>query len=281
MLIGIVLTALAGNALAQPLLAPSTDAALELPSRFESMAEYKAWLQKTGRLSEFEQALTFANGMQEKSANGRPNTRAFWWETMLLQPVQDILPTGRRRPDLTIRYRSYIMNEIERTAIREFQILADNRYAASGKLYLRFDAWYNTQVVPAVNALGTQMTHEENVFLSNTKLPLGVYLAETVRLSNKYGLVSPTFSRAAQDAALTPAKPVNIPRPTEPRSVARANVATAATLSRQEEQRKEQVVTQTQIATRSSILTVVLVIIGAIGILLIIGYIQRIARRQM
>lgn len=49
----------------------------------------------------------------------------------------------------------------------------------------------------------------------------------------------------------------------------------------QQERRKEQVVTQAQTKTRSSILNVVLVMAGVIALLLVIGYVQRMARRQM
>lgn len=59
------------------------------------------------------------------------------------------------------------------------------------------------------------------------------------------------------------------------------NKAVQQNAVQQDQRRKQQAVTQAQVATRSSLLKAVLVIAGVIGVLLVIGYMQRIARRQM
>lgn len=154
-----------------------------------SLGKYVNYLNSVGRLDEFARVLTFGEKDPEKTTDGTINTRSFWWETMLLQPAENIIPNAKKsgRPDLTIKYRDFVRSQTNNIA--EYSNLDDNSFYASNNLYKKFDAWYKNDVVSTIQALESELTPEERGYLDlgkNKKVTLGEYLAEVVRLSRKY-----------------------------------------------------------------------------------------------
>ncbi len=166
--------------------------AQEKPKQFYSVNEMRNWFsQDKQKLAAFERVLHYADGQEEKGANGQPNVRAFWWETMQLEKVSTILPNKARSQNrnLTHKYVNYHIRESgSRDSIIELRGLDDNQFMTTGAKLRDFDTWYKNSLFPATQQLEQKITQEEKEGLADTTQTLGEYLTQVVYLGEKYGV---------------------------------------------------------------------------------------------
>lgn len=171
---------------------PFFSAEPEKPKQFYSINEMRNWFsQDKQKLAAFERVLHYADGQEEKGANGQPNVRAFWWETMQLEKVSTILPNKARSQNrnLTHKYVNYHIRESgARDSIIELQGLDDNQFMTTGAKLRDFDTWYKNSLLPATQQLEQKITQEEKEGLADTTQTLGEYLTQVVYLGEKYGV---------------------------------------------------------------------------------------------
>jgi hypothetical protein len=180
-------------------------AAQEKPAQFYSVNEMRNWFsQDKQKLAAFERVLHYADGQEEKGANGQPNVRAFWWETMQLQKVGTMLPNkaSSKNRNLTREYINYHIHESgSRDTIIELRGLDDNQFMTTGAKLRDFDVWCKNSLFPATQQLEQKITQEEKEILADTTQTLGEYLTHVVYLGEKYGVQIkgiPTLTEAQQ-----------------------------------------------------------------------------------
>lgn len=175
----------------------SLHVSVERPENFPTLVSLESYLSKTKELPAFRQVLSYARGQEEKPAGG-VNTRAFWWETMLMQPADEMIPNkaSSLRRNLTYAYRSYHTNESAglRDTIVELPNLDDNQFTASGQKFKAFDTWYKLNINPIISSL----TYEQKKILENKDLTLAEYLTKVVVFANEKNIHISGLSNLSQ-----------------------------------------------------------------------------------